>query len=104
MINDLSNYEPGAKLDDIVGKRDKMKIYGNMFTIGLTTSQGYPLKVTSRYSGFYDENGNPTDKYEGSHNFFPLDDYNTDSKINGSKTYGKLLADGSREWHKRQLF
>lgn len=24
-INDLSNYEPGAKLDDIVGKRDKKK-------------------------------------------------------------------------------
>ena len=98
-INDLRNYEPGAKLDDIVGKRDKIKVYGNMFTIGLTTSQGYPLKVASRYSGFYDENGNPTDKYEGSHNFFPLDDYNTDSKINGSKTYGKLLADDSREWH-----
>lgn len=187
-INDLSNYEPGAKLDDIVGKRDKTKVYGNMFTIGLTTSQGAPLKVASRYSGFYDENGNPvyinqgqgdkitkgivkslsgenysqvnfrdgiyapklfnndpnvhvngltnidnyklrferngdtytlkevlkpdgthagnhdengnpTDKYEGSHNFFPLDDYNTDSKINGSKTYGKQLADGSIEWH-----
>lgn len=33
-INDLSNYEPGAKLDDIVEKRDKIKVYGKQLADG----------------------------------------------------------------------
>lgn len=65
-INDLSNYEAGAQFDHIEGKRDKTKVYGNVFTVGLTTSQGDPLKAASRFSGFYDSNGKPVFMNQGS--------------------------------------
>lgn len=64
-INDLINYDDGARYDNIVGKRDKNEVYGNAFTVGLTTSQGDPLKAPTRFSGFHDENGKPVFMKQG---------------------------------------